>query len=149
MDTTFQNEKLQALYDKLNSYEGFQLRHIKTIHEAIYPLLKEVIYDSEAYAEAVFHWPLFQIVIDVLKNGNKEFVKFTESESMCYSLWWHTDHTHFENSEFDPELLNIFKGDIQKAEDEPEKEEDPYGDPAYLVRLHEFVSQNGLNVISI
>jgi hypothetical protein len=118
MVTKFQHRAVQALYDKLNSYEVFQLQNVKTIHETIYPFLEEVIYDSYAYAEAVLHWPLFQIVIDVVENGNKEFVNLTDSESMCYSLWWHTDHTHFENPEFTLELLKIFKGHCKTTEEE-------------------------------
>jgi hypothetical protein len=145
MDTTFQNPSLQALYDKLNSYEGFQLRGVKAVHDTIYPLLEEVIYKSECYAEAVLHWPLFQSVIDVVENGNKEFTKLTDTESMCYSLWWHTDHTHFERCEFDPELSKIFKGYTEE-----EQEENPYSDFVDLARLNNFVSPyNGLNVVHI
>jgi hypothetical protein len=132
MNTKFQNQSLQALYDKLNSYEGFQLRGIKEIHDTIYPLLEEVIHNPECYAEAVFYWPLFQSVIDVVENGNKEFTMLTDTESMCYSLWWHTDHTHFESCEFDPELSKIFKGST------------------HLTMLNNFVSSyNGLNVVHI
>ena len=155
MDTTFQHKVLQALYNKLNSYEGFQLRDIKTIHDTIYPLLEEVIRDNDAYTEAVFNWPLFQLVIDVVENGKKEFIRLTDSESMCYSLWWHTDHTHFESSEFGPELLKLFKGDNEESEEseevevEVEDQEDQYVDPQYLIRLQKFVAQNGINVVHI
>ena len=129
MTHAFTNEKLQALYNKLNSREGYKLRGIKKIHEVIYPLLSEVIHDDSAYSEAIFNWPEFQCVIDVVENSNKEYTCLNEQESMCYSLWWNTNHSLYEGNDTDPELDAIF----------PEAE-NAYVDSSILSQVHNHIN---------
>ncbi len=130
MTYTFNNEKLQELYNTLNSYEGYKLRGIKQIHDVIYPLLYEVIHDDEAYSEAIFNWPPFQCIVDVVENSDKEYTALSEEESMCYSLWWNTNYKMYQDR--DPELDAIF----------PEAE-NAYADSSILVQVHNNI--NGTN----
>lgn len=130
MTSTFTNEKLQELYNTLNSYEGYNLRGIKQIHDAIYPLLYEVIVDDDAYTEAVFNWSEFQCVVDVVENNNREYTALNDEESMCYSLWWNTNYSIYQ--EQDLELEAIF----------PEAE-DAYADSSILVNVHNHINNNG------
>jgi hypothetical protein len=122
MTSTFKNEKLQFLYNKLNSYEGYNLRGIQQISTAIYPLVSEVIHDDEAYSEAIFNWPAFQCVVDVLENGDKEYTSLSEEDSMCYSLWWNTNHSMYQ------------------------EQEDAYADSSILKQVHNYISTTGTDI---
>ena len=133
MTYTFTNEKLQALYNKLNSQEGYNLRGFKNISNAIYPLLEEVIHDEYAYSEAVFNWPVFQCVVDVVENNDKEYTGLSDEDSMCYSLWWNTNH-----SQYEPELEAIFNDSEQKVED-------AYADSTLLQQVHNYISSTNVN----
>lgn len=140
MTYTFTNEKLKALYEKLNSQEGFNLRYIKNISSVIYPLLEEVIHDCAAYSEAIFNWPEFQCVVDVVENSDKEFIALSEEESMCYSLWWNTNHSRFSDKN-DPELEAIFKNSEASLEQAAEVE-NAYADNSILQQVHQQISNN-------
>jgi hypothetical protein len=130
MAYAFKNDKLRALYNKLDSQEGYNLRGIKQISSAIYPLLEEVIHDDFAYSEAVFNWPEFQCVVDVVENDSKEYTGLSDEESMCYSLWWSTNHSQYE----DQELEAIFSG-----------VEDAYADSTILQQVNGYISNTGVN----
>jgi hypothetical protein len=130
MAYAFKNDKLRALYNKLDSQEGYNLRGIKQISSAIYPLLEEVIHDDFAYSEAVFNWPEFQCVVDVVENDNKEYTALSDEDSMCYSLWWNTNHSQYE----EPELEAIFSG-----------VEDAYADSTILQQVHSYISNTGVD----
>jgi hypothetical protein len=130
MTYVFKNEKLQVLYNTLNSQEGYNLRGIKQIHDVIYPLLSEVIHEDSAYSEAIFNWPNFQCVVDVVENSDKEYTCLSEEESMCYSLWWNTNYSHFQNYDQDPELEAIFPDS---------KFENPYADSTILQQVHNHI----------
>jgi hypothetical protein len=136
MTATFSNEKLQTLYNKLNSREGYNLQGIQQVYCGIYPLLKEVIEDINAYSEAVLYWPEFQCIIDVIENCDKEHTCLTEEESMCYSLWWNTDHSEFQEEQEQE----------QKQEQEQEQEEQQviiesnYVDSTVLKEVHRLIT---------
>lgn len=137
MASKFKNEKLQTLYNKLNSQEGYNLRGFKNISTVIYPLLEEVIYDDYAYSEAVFNWPEFQCVVDVVENGDKEYTALSDEDSMCYSLWWYTNYSNYEEKEVEPELETIFN----KNQDENQTQvEDAYADSTILQQVHNYMS---------
>lgn len=137
MAYAFKNDKLKALYNKLDSQEGYNLRGIKQISSAIYPLLEEVIHDEYAYSEAVFNWPEFQCVVDVVENDNKEYTGkeytgLSDEDSMCYSLWWNTNHSQY--GEEEPELEAIFSG-----------VEDAYADSTILQQVHGYINNNNVD----
>jgi hypothetical protein len=138
MTSTFKNEKLQILYNKLNSQEGYNLRGFKNISTVIYPLLEEVIHDDYAYSEAVFDWPEFQCVVDVVENGDKEYTGLSDEDSMCYSLWWNTNHSSYKEQEGEPELEEIFNTNQNQLE-----VEDAYADSTILQQVHNYMSNNG------
>jgi hypothetical protein len=132
MTYTFKNDKLQALYKKLDSQEGYNLRGFKNISNAIYPLLFEVIHDEYAYSEAVFNWPEFQCIVDVVENGDKEYTGLSDEDSMCYSLWWSTNHSQY----VEPELEAIFN---------EEEVENAYADSSILKQVHNYMNNTSVD----
>jgi hypothetical protein len=88
----FNNFKVQTLYDISHSNYVASLKNTTDIKNALLPLIKYVIDDKEAYAEAK-QWDAFNYsVINHIENKNNMYVKMGFEESMCFSLFMYIYH---------------------------------------------------------
>jgi len=86
----FVNNKVQALYDSVNSYEVSQMNTAIDIYNALNVLIEAVINDPRAINEANA-WPAFSTIIDH-QNGIHSFQQMNLSVSRAFSLWMYIYH---------------------------------------------------------
>lgn len=92
----FQNTKLKALYETVNSPIVGRIKTTDTIHEVLYPYIKEVIDDKEAYQEGLSSdWYPFKAIKDHVEGyhtGYKDFKLLDQDASMSFSLYMYIYH---------------------------------------------------------
>jgi hypothetical protein len=88
---TFNNPILQQLYDISNSKIVADLKFPEDIENILYPHIRAVIDDMNAYEEAK-KWISFDAVIKHIENNEKFFEKMNFNMSMCVSLYMSIYH---------------------------------------------------------
>ena len=90
-DVDFKNDSVKNLYNKLHSYEVSQLETTNQIKEILYPYIKNVIDDNEAYKEAINFYE-FQPIKTHIEDGEKYFINLDLETSLSVLLFLYVYH---------------------------------------------------------
>jgi hypothetical protein len=88
----FKNQTLMRLYETVNSKTVANLKCTDHIHSVLYPYIRAVIDDKEAYQEGLLSsWYPFR-AISIHANGNKEYERMNPEVSVSFSLYMYIYH---------------------------------------------------------
>ncbi len=89
---TFNNTKVQTLYNLANSSPVANLKNTTDIKNALLPYINDVINDTEAYLEAREKWDAFHSVVNHVEKQEITFTRMDYDTSMCFSLFMYIYH---------------------------------------------------------
>ena len=88
----FKNQTLMRLYETVNSKIVANLKNTEHIHAVLYPYIKAVIDDNEAYQEGqLSSWYPFRAITDHI-SGKKDFERMNQEASVSFSLYMYIYH---------------------------------------------------------
>ena len=87
----FENNRVQSLYNILYSEETRNLKTTTEIYNVLFPSIKSVLEDSNAYIEAK-QSNEFTCIFDHFEKEEQDFKLLNINESMCVSLWMGVYH---------------------------------------------------------
>ncbi len=91
-DITFNNTKVQKLYNLANSSPVAKLENTTDIKNALLPYINDVINDTEAYLEAREKWGAFYSVVKHVEKQENTYIRMDYDTSMCFSLYMYIYH---------------------------------------------------------
>ncbi len=89
---TFNNIKVQTLYNLANSSPVAKLENTTDIKNVLLPYINDVINDTDAYLEAREKWNAFTSVINHVEKQEKTYIRMDYDTSMCISLYMYIYH---------------------------------------------------------
>jgi hypothetical protein len=92
----FKNQILMRLYETVNSSIVANIKTVDAIHAVLYPYIRAVIDDKEAYEEGISSgWQPFKAIKDHVEGyntGYKDFLRMDQNTSMSFSLFMYIYH---------------------------------------------------------
>ncbi len=89
---TFNNTKVQTLYNVANSSPVAKLKNTADIKNALLPYINDVINDTGAYLEAREKWDAFIAVVNHVEKQEKTYIRMDYDTSICFSLYMYIYH---------------------------------------------------------
>jgi hypothetical protein len=87
----FKNRNLQYLHNMLNTPLVANLKNTDDIRNVLYPYVRWVINDPEAYEESK-HANIYRTISEHIETNQSVYVRMDLDTSMCFTLFMNTYH---------------------------------------------------------